>query len=70
MEALPQFEAVRTAGREIKEHTLAHLDFYLEQFERKVIENGGQVHWASTPEQACAAVLEDHRANAATGTQR
>ena len=56
--ALSQFEAIRAAGREIKEHTLAHLDFYLQQFESKVIENGGQVHWASTPEQACAAVLD------------
>jgi len=57
VDALPEFEEVRAAGRAIKEHTLAHLDFYLQQFESKVIENGGQVHWASTPQQACDAVL-------------
>ncbi len=58
VEALPQFEDIRAAGRAIKEHTLAHLDFYLQRFEDKVIENGGQVHWASTPEQARDAVLQ------------
>ena len=33
--ALPEFEALRERGREIKDHTLAHLDLYLEAFERK-----------------------------------
>ena len=49
VEAIPEFEALRTTGREIKEHTLAHLDYYLEAFEAQVIASGGQVHWASTP---------------------
>ena len=35
---LPEFEALRDQGREIKNHTLAHLDFYLEAFETKVRE--------------------------------
>ena len=56
--ALPEFEALRTEGREIKEHTLAHLDFYLETFEKNVRASGGQVHWAATVEQARAIVVD------------
>jgi L-lactate dehydrogenase complex protein LldF len=52
VDALPEFEALRAAAREIKEHTLAHLDYYLEQFEERVHASGGQVHWARTPEEA------------------
>ncbi len=54
---LPEFEQIRAEAKAIKEHTLAHLDYYLDQFERKVLESGGQVHWARTAEQACSAVL-------------
>ena len=36
-ERLPEFEALRDRARDIKNHTLANLDFYLEEFERKVI---------------------------------
>jgi L-lactate dehydrogenase complex protein LldF len=54
---LPEFEALRDAGRSIKDHTLAHLDFYLELYEANVTAAGGQVHWARTPAEACAAVL-------------
>jgi L-lactate dehydrogenase complex protein LldF len=55
---LPEFEALREAGRKIKDHTLAHLDFYLELYERNVVAAGGAVHWARTPQEACEAVLE------------
>jgi L-lactate dehydrogenase complex protein LldF len=51
-ERLPEFEALRDRARDIKNHTLAHLDFYLEEFERKVIALGGHVHWAPTAEDA------------------
>jgi L-lactate dehydrogenase complex protein LldF len=44
--ALPEFEALREAARDLKDHTLAHLDLYLEAYEAKVIESGGQVHYA------------------------
>src|SRR5690606_33723141 len=49
IEALPEFERLRDAANEIREHTLSHLDYYLELFERNVAANGGTVHWASTP---------------------
>jgi L-lactate dehydrogenase complex protein LldF len=40
-ERLPEFEALRDSARAIKDHTLAHLDLYLEAYERKVVESGG-----------------------------
>src|SRR5215831_29926 len=58
VERLPEFEALREAGRAIKDHTLQHLDFYLEFYESQVVASGGKVHWARTPEEACAAVLQ------------
>ena len=33
---LPEFDQLRDQARDIKDHTLAHLDFYLERFEAKV----------------------------------
>ena len=33
---LPEFEALRDSARDIKDHTLAHLDLYLEAYESKV----------------------------------
>ena len=51
-ERLPEFEALRDRARDIKNHTLANLDFYLEEFERKVLALGGHVHWAPTAEDA------------------
>jgi L-lactate dehydrogenase complex protein LldF len=55
---LPEFEALRDQGRDIKDHTLAHLDLYLEHYEQKVLEAGGQVHWCPTAEDARATILE------------
>ncbi len=55
---LPEFERLRDIGREIKNHALANLDFYLETFEANVLAAGGQVHWCSTADDARAAVLK------------
>ncbi len=49
---LPEFEALRDSARDIKAHTLAYLDLYLEAYEKKVVEAGGIVHWARTAEEA------------------
>jgi L-lactate dehydrogenase complex protein LldF len=54
---LPHFDALREQAKRIKEHTLAHLDRYLEQLERQVHRRGGQVHWARDAEEACAHVV-------------
>ena len=32
---LPEFEALRDSARDIKNHTLAHLDLYLEKYEQR-----------------------------------
>ncbi|MFN7089665.1 MAG: lactate utilization protein B, partial [Allorhizobium sp.] len=56
--ALPEFDALRDKGREIKNHTLAHLDLYLEAYERKVTASGGHVHWAESAEDARRLVLD------------
>jgi L-lactate dehydrogenase complex protein LldF len=58
IDRLPEFEELREAGRAIKDHTLGHLDFYLELYEENVAAAGGQVHWARDAAEARAAVLE------------
>ncbi|HEX4261554.1 MAG TPA: lactate utilization protein B [Acetobacteraceae bacterium] len=55
--ALPEFEALRDTGRDIKNHTLANLDFYLETFAANVERAGGHVHWCADADEARAAVL-------------
>lgn len=41
-----EWEQLRRMASDIKEHTLSHLDKYLEQFEAAALENGIVVHWA------------------------
>ena len=55
--ALPEFEALRDNARDIKNHTLAHLDLYLEAYEAKVTAAGGQVHFAETAADAQHIIL-------------
>ncbi len=55
---LPEFDALRDRARDIKNHTLAHLDLYLEAYEKRVIEAGGHVHWAADAGQARDIVLD------------
>ena len=54
---LPEFDALRDAARDIKDHVLANLDFYLEAFEARVVEAGGTVHWCRTAAEARTAIL-------------
>src|SRR5438046_189206 len=44
---LTDADALRDHAKRIKEHTLAHLDRYLEQLESSVERLGGKVHWAA-----------------------
>src|SRR3954464_1796094 len=55
---LPEFDALRNSARDIKNHTLAHLDLYLEKFEERCKAAGGQVHYAVSAEEARSTVLE------------
>ncbi len=62
--ALPDSDRLRDHAKLLKEHTLAHLDRYLEQLEASVIKLGGQVHWAATAEDARRIVVAiAHQAN-------
>ena len=55
---LPEFEALRDSARAIKDHTLAHLDLYLEAYERKVRESGGHVHFAQDADEALRIIID------------
>jgi L-lactate dehydrogenase complex protein LldF len=67
---LPEFDALRDQARDIKNHVLENLDWYLERFEQRVTEAGGHVHWARTPEEARTIVLDIcRRLNARTVTK-
>lgn len=58
VKALPEFEALRENAKEIKNHTLAHLDLYLEKYAAKVEEAGGHVHFAADAAEARRIALE------------
>ncbi|MEO6923049.1 MAG: LUD domain-containing protein, partial [Bryocella sp.] len=52
VEEMPDWEQLRDAGSAIKQHTLAHLDHYLVEFERNCERAGGKVHWARDADDA------------------
>lgn len=56
--ALRDSDKLRDHAKSIKEHTLAHLDRYLEQLETSIQRLGGKVHWAATAEDARRIVVE------------
>ncbi len=65
VDKLPEFDQLRAEARAIKDHTLGHLDLYLEAYEEKVVESGGRVHYAATAEEARDIVLALCRAEGA-----
>jgi L-lactate dehydrogenase complex protein LldF len=60
---VPDWEALRDAGAEIKERALRHLDVHLERLEEAVTRAGGTVHWARDGAQAAAVVADVARAH-------
>ncbi len=58
VDELKNFESFREYGEKVKQHTLEHLDYYLELFERNVEKSGGRVHWAQNGEQANRIILD------------
>lgn len=56
--ALADSDKLRDHAKQIKEHTLAHLDRYLEQLEVSVRKLGGKVHWAADAAEARRIVVE------------
>jgi L-lactate dehydrogenase complex protein LldF len=53
-----ELAALRDLGSAIRRHALANLPQLLEQLESKLTANGVQVHWAQTPAEANAIVLD------------
>jgi len=65
MHSIPEWEELRELASAIKEHTLTHLDQYLEQFEQNARANGVHVHWAkdgNEHNQIVHGILHDHGA--------
>jgi L-lactate dehydrogenase complex protein LldF len=58
VDEVADWEELRNTAHEIKEHTLRHLDAYLEQFEHACAAAGGQVHWASDADEANRVIIE------------
>jgi len=58
MWAMPEWEEMRSLASAIKEHTLCHLDTYLEMFEANAKANGVVVHWAKDAAEHNRIVLE------------
>jgi L-lactate dehydrogenase complex protein LldF len=54
---LPEFEALTVAARDIRDHTLSHLDLYLEAYAAKAAAAGTHVHWAKTAADARDIIL-------------
>ena len=49
---MPDWQDLREAGKQIRQHTMENLDFYLEEFEANCTRAGGVVHWARDAEEA------------------
>ena len=58
VEEMPDWQALREAGRQIRQHTMRHLDVYLEQFEANCTRAGGVVHWARDAAEARRIVVD------------
>jgi L-lactate dehydrogenase complex protein LldF len=50
-QTLPEWETLRTTASAIKNHTIANLAHYLEQFEAEATRRGAVVHWARDAEE-------------------
>ena len=62
--SIPEWEQLRELGSAIKEHTLNHLDQYLEQFAANAEKRGAIVHWARTAQEhneIVYSILESHK---------
>ena len=54
----PGWEAMQDRAREIKAHTIEHLDYYLDKASRNVEKSGGTVFFATNAEDATRYVLD------------
>lgn len=57
-EGLGNWDDWRTLGEEIRNHTIEHLDYYLEELSNQVVKRGGNVFFAQTAEEATDYIKE------------
>jgi len=57
------FEALRDAGRDIRNRALENLDLWLERFEQEATRRGARVHWARDAAEANAIIVGIAQAN-------
>ena len=55
---LDNFEEIRQAAADVRDHCLAHLDLYLEEWEKQAQAAGTIVHWAESYEELNALVVK------------
>ena len=60
--SVADWEALRQRARQVKEHTINNLDYYLEQVVEKVETLGGKVFWAPTGDDVSRYIIELARA--------
>lgn len=60
---VPDWEALRQAGHDIKIATMAELSTHLQKFEVEFTQAGGHVHWARNSKEACEIVARIAREN-------
>jgi L-lactate dehydrogenase complex protein LldF len=58
LDELGNTEALRAAATAVRDHTLVHLDSYLERFENEVRKSGGDVRWADDADEVHRLVRE------------
>lgn len=63
LKELPDSDGLRTLAGQIKQHTLDHLDHYLEQLQESVTRAGGRIHFAATAEDARRIIADIARQN-------
>jgi len=56
--SIAEWEYLRTLASQIKTHTIARLDHYLEEFERQATAHGATVHWAADADEHNRIVLD------------
>lgn len=57
------WEGLRQKGMQVKQNALSHLDERLMEFEKNATQNGIQVHWASTPDEANKIIFDIAKQN-------
>ncbi len=66
VDEMPDWQELRESGKQIRQHTMEHLDFYLEEFESNCTKAGGVVHWAKDAEEARRIIVALVKAAGAT----